>query len=301
MAIVINDKYYFYFIKELIGGMLDKHGKIKSKVNVKLFHNKDFWKFNIDINGKKETFYTKKKALKKFELNAIYNETFSNYKLNGHSYMRPEMRVHLGDVVVDAGGCEGYYSRYALMEGAAKVIIFEPCSELAEGLKRTFEREISNGKVTIIEKALGRDEHTDTLFVNQNMFCASSISMENADSIKKEVPVVSLDKALKDIGVKHIDILKMDIEGAEIDAVIGARKVIKHCEPKLIIATYHSYYNAIRIKEICKRINCQYKFKAYGCYQFDLPWRPYLTLLYKNQCQSNSERKINGTFLAKNS
>lgn len=281
MAIIIRNKYYFYFLNELIGGILDRYGKIKSDFSTKLIGADDFWRYDIDISGKKETFYIKKKALRKSELKAIYRETFHDYRLNGHSYMRPEMRVNPGDVVVDAGGCEGYYARYALMKGAAKIIIFEPCPELAEGLKRTFEKEISNEKVIIIEKALGRDEYTDTLFVNQNMFCASSISIEEADSIEKEVSVVPLDKALMDIGVRHIDIIKMDIEGAEVDAVMGAKKVIKCCHPRLIVATYHSYYNAIRIKEICKRINNQYKYRTYGCYQFDIPYRPYLTLLYK--------------------
>lgn len=281
MAMIIKNKYYVYFLNELIGGILDRYGKSKPVFKAKLVSVDDFWKYNIDIIDKNETFYIKKKTLKKSELKAIYNETFNDYRLNGHCYTRREMSVSPGDVVVDAGGCEGYYSRYALERGASKVIIFEPCIELAEGLKRTFEKEISSGRVVVVEKALGREEHTNTFFINKEMYCASSISIAGIDSIKKDISVVSLDRALKDMGINHINILKMDIEGGEVDAVIGARKVIKHCHPKLIIATYHSYYNAIRIKKICKQINCKYKCKTYGCYQFEIPYRPYLTLLYR--------------------
>ena len=84
---------------------------------------------------------------------------------------------------------------------------------------------------------------------------------------------------LRDIGISHIDVYKMDIEGAEVEAVMGARKTIKACHPKMIIATYHSYYNAIRIRNICMQIDDKYKCRVYGCYQAKKPFRPYITFL----------------------
>lgn len=280
MALILKNKYYLYDFNELIGGTMWNRGWVGITCpDIQLMSEDDFWKFFIDINGTKERFYIKKGVLKKSELQAMYVEIFYNFRLNGHCYIRPEMRIHHGDVVVDSGGCEGYYARYALNMGASKVIIFEPCPELAEGLRRTFEEEIAVEKVLVIEKALGRKKCNDILYVDRNMFCSSSIATENKHALKREVAVISLDEALRDIGISHIDVYKMDIEGAEVEAVMGARKTIKACRPKMIIATYHSYYNAIRIRNICMRIDDKYKCRVYGCYQVKRPFRPYITFL----------------------
>lgn len=280
MAKILRNKYYFYTIKELQGGICLRKRKQKQYPDIKLVNDGIFWKYSINICGNEEWFYMKKNSLKKYELCAAYYETFGDYNFNGHCYIRPEMKVKHNDIVVDAGGCEGYYSRYALSKGAAKVIIFEPCPELAEGLKRTFKDEIDLGRVIVVEKALGKEDHKDTLYINRDMFCAAKVdNLGETYDIERDIFVSKLDDVLKEIGITHIDILKMDIEGAEIDAVIGAKNIIRKCHPKLIIATYHSYYNSIRIRNICKKLNSKYKCNMYGCYQYKIPWRPYITFL----------------------
>ena len=282
MATILNNKYYLYSHNELIGGFMDWKGKFQ-RPDIHLTSKGEWWNFTIDICGKEGEFYVKKGALKKYELQAIYCETFYNYIFNGHSYIRPEMAVNAEDIVVDAGGCEGFYSRYALNMGASKVIIFEPCKELAEGLKKTFEDEISTGRVLIIEKALGRRAHKNKLYIDPNMFCASSMDENevNANALEQEIMVTSLDEILQSMGIGHVDIIKMDIEGAEIDAVIGMRRTIKKCHPKMMIATYHSYYNAIKIRKICRDLHKDYQCKVFGCYFFERPFRPYMTFCNK--------------------
>lgn len=267
-------------MKEFIGGIIDKTGKGKKLPNIHLKSFGDFWKFIVDIDRKPEEFYIKKSALKKYELQAIYAETFNNYKFNGHCYIRPEMEVKYGDVVVDAGACEGYYARYALNRGASRVILFEPCPELACGLKKTFEKEIDMGKVCVIEKALGRKRCNHILFVNKNMFCSSSIAVGSNNDIKKYISIISLDEVMESMNIQNINILKMDIEGAEVNAIIGAKKIIKKSHPRIIVATYHSFFNAIRIKNICINLDHEYKYKVFGAYLFDVPYRPYMTFLY---------------------
>lgn len=278
MAVILKNKYYLYSLNEFIGAILGYRGT-GGKININFTKDGDYLKFEVDILGKKEMFYIKKGALKKYELQAIYHETFQNHIINGHCYIRPEMKINKGDIVVDAGGCEGYYSRYALNMGAHKVIIFEPCKELAEGLKRTFKDEIDFGNVLIIEKALGRKSYSDTLYINQNMFCASSTIKGEKNIVEQDIVTIALDEIVKEYGIRHIDVVKMDIEGAEVDAVLGMRKTIKQYHPKMIIATYHSYYNAIQIRKICKKYYSSYKCKTYGCYPFELPFRPYMTFL----------------------
>lgn len=278
MAIMLKNRYLFN-LTERIGGFMDIKGKYKKVPKINFMSEGEYQSYYVDICGEREKFYIKKGTLKRSELQAIYVESFQNHILNGHCYVRTEINVNKGDVVVDAGGCEGYYAKFALNKGADKVIIFEPCADLAAGLKKTFENDIRAGKVLIVEKALGRRRSKDILYINQDMFCSSCIVKDEKHTIKQELTTISLDEALEDIGINHIDVLKMDIEDAEVNAVIGARKTIGLCHPKMIIATYHSYFNAMRIVRICKKIDANYKYKLFGCYQFKKPYRPYLTFL----------------------
>lgn len=279
MAIAIQDRHYLYSAREFMGGFKDRTKGIKMP-DVQLISEDDFWKCVFILDGKREAVYVKKGTLKKFEIQAAYAEAFGDYRWNGHCYIRPSMSIDKGDIVVDAGGCEGFYSKYALRQGASKVIIFEPYQELASGLKKSFRKEIGEGRVLVIEKALGKRACEKPFFVNPKMICASSLVTKDDNATEKRVPVISLDECLAEFGISRVDIIKMDIEDGEVDAVLGGRKIIRNCHPKMIIATYHSYRNATKIRRICKKIDKEYRCKLYGCYQFVKPYRPYLTLMY---------------------
>lgn len=55
----------------------------------------------------------------------------------------------------------------------------------------------------------------------------------------EKVKVVSLDGFVENQGIKKIDFIKADIEGAERDMLLGATKVLREMAPKLSICTYH--------------------------------------------------------------
>jgi len=68
--------------------------------------------------------------------------------------------------------------------------------------------------------------------------------------VRKLDSVVSEDPAL----------IKMDIEGSEKDALLGAVNTIKRAKPKLAIAAYHYAHDLWRLVDVIREINPEYKF-----------------------------------------
>ncbi|KKL59875.1 hypothetical protein LCGC14_2210950 [marine sediment metagenome] len=51
----------------------------------------------------------------------------------------------------------------------------------------------------------------------------------------------------------------MDIEGAEFNALIGAKQVLKKFMPKLAISIYHHFDSFIKIPQFINSLNLNYK------------------------------------------
>ncbi|MBK8611207.1 MAG: FkbM family methyltransferase [Chitinophagaceae bacterium] len=57
-----------------------------------------------------------------------------------------------------------------------------------------------------------------------------------------------------------VDFIKMDIEGAELNAIMGAKGTLVKYRPKLAIAIYHSLSDFYTIAEFIKSLDLGYKF-----------------------------------------
>ena len=89
--------------------------------------------------------------------------------------------------------------------------------------------------------------------------------METGDPIariidsKQSVPinVLSIDDFMKDKEAPTF--IKMDIEGSETEALLGAKKIIKKYKPKLAISVYHNATDLWKIPLLIKSLNNDYK------------------------------------------
>jgi FkbM family methyltransferase len=148
-------------------------------------------------------------------------------------YDRGDTRLRPNDVVVDLGAHVGVFTRYALHRGAGRVIAFEPEPFHFQCLKRGFADEISAGRVHLINAAAWNTRavlhfHSEGVLSHVN---------EGAEGIS--VQATTVDEALRDLGVGHVDFIKADIEGAERVALEGCREVIARDAPRMALCTYH--------------------------------------------------------------
>ena len=117
------------------------------------------------------------------------------------------------------------------------------------------KKNISNYKLII--KGL-YDRNTNVCFSTQDG--SGAMIAEDGDTIN----VVSLDSELFDEG-DTISLLKMDIEGAELKAIEGAKKIIKRDSPRCALSVYHKRNDFFEVPLKLLSIHSDYRF-AYRHY-----------------------------------
>jgi len=148
-----------------------------------------------------------------------------------------------GVIVVDIGAHHGFYTLIASKKVGpdGRVLAFEPSGRERKKLVRHLRlNQCTN--VKIWDCALGRAEGTADLFV---VACTetgcNSLRPPNTSHPTTSVPVKveTLDKCLSREGVEHVDFIKMDVEGAEIEVLNGATRLLdRRPRPVLMCEVY---------------------------------------------------------------
>lgn len=150
-----------------------------------------------------------------------------------------EKVVKSGMTVLDVGAHVGYYALlFARWVGpAGRVFAFEAAPDNYSLLRRNVELS-GCGNVVCIPKAISDHSGAIRFFVSSQGNDRNSI-FENPRSLVQEasleVPAVSLDEFLADQGWPHIDLIKMDVEGAEPLVLQGMAETV-HRSPQLKVA-----------------------------------------------------------------
>ena len=142
-----------------------------------------------------------------------------------------------GDVVFDCGAYCGIATYYLskLVGPTGKVYAFEPDTSNYAVLVKNIERHHLNN-VTPINKGLYL--RSGTLSFNSTGSANSMVALTDAPH-NTIIEVVSLADAYKQFGLQRLDFVKMDIEGAELEVIEGAKEFLKGKNIHFAIASYH--------------------------------------------------------------
>jgi len=132
-----------------------------------------------------------------------------------------------------------------------QIIAFEPDSKLFEILKERFG---NNPQITLINAGVF-DTNGEILFSNTGDGSSHVITDNKQDNIICRIQTKTIDS----LGLERVSFIKMDIEGAELNALKGAEKTILKDKPKLAICIYHSLEDMISIAEYIHKLIPEYK------------------------------------------
>ena len=219
----------------------------KQKFNLDLFFNVVYPHLNglnytiPEVSNFYKSLKKKWKSLMFYSDNALFLVNKKGIIAHGVTYFMDTCRVEKDDVVIDLGATPGDFGALAICSGAKKVYCFD--KNIDSSIKETAK--LNEDKIEIISSYVS-DNHHDGISTTLDIFASK-------------------------MGAEKIDFIKMDIEGAEIDALNGARKVIAGHHPKMAICVYHDYSHYQRIKRTIKRINPHYKFETLGPVLYCIP------------------------------
>lgn len=145
-----------------------------------------------------------------------------------------EKYIHRGDVVYDIGAHTGYYSLLAstLVGSQGKVFAFEPLSRNIRFLQEHLRlNRVTN--VQIMPFAVS-DRSGSARFSNGS----SSFQGRLTSDGEIDVLVVTLDELWERKELSLPNLVKIDVEGAELSVLMGAKELIQKAHPIIFLATH---------------------------------------------------------------
>jgi FkbM family methyltransferase len=144
-----------------------------------------------------------------------------------------------GSTVVDVGANVGMFAVQQARR-QARVLAFEPNPACYRRLSRTVVQNGLTDRIQALNYAVGASTGVGTLRVPDNRTMLGTI-VDDGDGAWTDASVVAittLDQVLPALGVAHVDLLKIDAEGAEVDVLRGASRTLEHTDR--LILEYHS-------------------------------------------------------------
>jgi len=142
-------------------------------------------------------------------------------------------------VFVDAGANFGEFTIFAAKH-AASVLAFEPLPKVYAALEENVSlNQFVN--VRLFQLALGENSATLPMYscidgeLNNNEGLSTLYISDNRSTQVASVSVEPFDDVFDESGYKRIDVFKVDVEGAEIEVLRGARTSIKRYRPVLLV------------------------------------------------------------------
>ena len=138
-----------------------------------------------------------------------------------------------------------------------KIYLIEPQAAFIRVLEKTFAEVLASGTADILYCAVGSHDGT-----------CSIVSGSDADLMSTVVPISNGSIPLQRLDTlfpeQHVDFIKADIEGAEMELVQGGTELIRRCRPKIALTVYHAPNDWRALCAYVQGIDASYRWRLTG-------------------------------------
>lgn len=178
---------------------------------------------------------TVKKILSNFHYQVIHSDILKLQLLKNPSLRIlietcPDQNIFSDDLVIfDIGANIGQSCAYFRQNFPdSKIFSFEPIPSTFEKLLRFVEKLPKNEKIHCYDLGMGFAEGSFEIFLKENSVLNSlsnNLPLQTTEP-PVEIKITTLDKFLKSQNLNKVDILKIDVEGYEIEVLKGAEELL---------------------------------------------------------------------------
>lgn len=148
-----------------------------------------------------------------------------------------------GTVCVDIGAYVGEYT-VVLARGVGRrgrVVAIEPVPANADRLEKRLRMRGLGRRVTVVRAAAAAESGTATLYPGRynwgpewSLFAAPP----GSEPVGGDAPPLSVRSVALDDVLDHVDLVKIDAEGAEVQVLAGMQRLLRESRPLLVIETH---------------------------------------------------------------
>ncbi|HVF47854.1 MAG TPA: FkbM family methyltransferase [Pyrinomonadaceae bacterium] len=162
----------------------------------------------------------------------------TDYEPETFAFLRDNLT--LGETFLDIGAHIGLFSVVAAKKvgETGRVIAFEPTPSTRDVMKQVLHVNGFEDFVEVRSEAVARERAT-TMFYDSGDEIPVVNSLVRGENTRNEfeVQVVSLDEFVTEHDVKP-DCIKVDVEGSELDLLIGAEKTLAEFRPQILLSVH---------------------------------------------------------------
>ncbi|WP_405199445.1 FkbM family methyltransferase [Christiangramia sp. LLG6405-1] len=171
-------------------------------------------------------------------------------------------KIRPNDNIIDAGAFNGILSLvYSEKAKYGNIFSFEPDRKNLKVIEENFNLNNFPNNINLINKGLWSETCKVNFFEDGSVASSSFYKAEHAVEVK--IPVITIDDFISEMNITDVSFIKMDVEGAELNILKGARQTLLNLNPNLSIATYHVVDGELTYKSVEKFFKeIDYPFKT---------------------------------------
>ena len=163
-----------------------------------------------------------------------YYDNLPAHAAQNSSYIAELMKLKSDSTVIDVGANIGVTTvAAARCVTKGRVLSIEPSPKAFGYLEKCISKN-ALANVTILNVGAGATEGKMT-FVESEFLAGSYVALDAREESTSSVQILTLDSIVKDQNLQNIGLIKIDVEGFELDVLLGSTEIISRFQPRFVM------------------------------------------------------------------